>query len=107
MILSARTVKTLLKRGFILTSEDRFLLLEVHGGDPENLPFLYHLASHRHARELVKTVKRKGLRGKLLTQFIAEKCNGEPLKFLKWAITETLKVNTPKTPVVGKDGLFS
>lgn len=82
-------------------------ILLINGGDPENLPFLYQLASHRHAFKLVETVKRKGLRGKLLTQFIMEKCNGEPLRFLKWAITETLKVNNPQTPKLDKSGFFA
>lgn len=88
---------------------DRYLrdkVLYVHGGDSHNLPFLYVLLNHSQGPELLNTLKRKGLIGKTLSQFIQTQCGGEPLKFLKWAIKETLKVNSPKAPKVQWNGLY-
>jgi hypothetical protein len=81
-------------------------ILFVHGGDPGNLPYLYTLMNHQNGPDLIETLRKKGLRGSALTEFVLEDCEGQPLKFLKWAIAETLKVNTPKTPKVLGNGLY-
>lgn len=84
----------------------RKLVLQIHAGDKNNLPYLYHLCNHAHGPELLQTLQRKSLVGKVLTEFIFEKCHGEPLKFLKWTIKETLKVNSPKSPKVLNNGMY-
>jgi hypothetical protein len=89
-----------------MTNETRSNLRWVHGEDPENLPFLYFLMTHSKGAELVKTIKGKGLRGTLFTEFIRERCKGEPLRLLNWVLNETLKVNKAKTPKVLGNGLI-
>lgn len=81
-------------------------ILFVHGGDPRNLVFLYHLMNHAHGPELITTLRKRGLIGNKLTDFIFTKCNGEPIKFLHWCIKQTQNVNAPKTPRINNQGLM-
>lgn len=81
-------------------------ILFVNGGDAANLPFLYVLMSHAHGPEMISMLKKRHLRGHSLTEFIMANCQGEPIRFLKWAISQALKVNNPKTPRATPKGLF-
>ena len=89
-----------------MSPAQRALILSVHNGDPRNLPFIYFLCSHRHAERLIEVLKREALTGKILTDFILEKCQGEPIRLLNFCLNKALNVNKAKTPKVGIDGAF-
>lgn len=78
-----------------MTDMERQLLLKVHDGDQDNLPFLHLLFQYKGRTEMLLLLMRRGLKGKILTDFVINECQGEPLRFLHWLLKEVNNVNQP------------
>lgn len=84
-----------------MTPQMRELYLKVHRGDKRNLPYLHLISMHKNAREMLEFLIAAKLVGRTLTDFVAEKCSGEPIRFLAYLSKEILKVNTAPKLLIG------
>lgn len=72
----------------------RELFLKVHGGDQNNLPYLYIISNHKHHLQILSYLIAQGLIGHVFTDYVRHKCSGEPIRLIAEVSKGILKVNT-------------
>lgn len=85
----------------------RDLILVVYGGDDFNLPFLYTLVNHIHAKPIFEMLIRRGMVGNVLSSFIKNELKSEQIRFLDYCLKTLHNVNKAKTPKVSQSGILS